>query len=106
MSIVVFISVGPSSVKIENKQSDVTTIVQGDPYIFYCQSSLSNPPAVITWRLNGELVRTDSASENAFPIGLTYTWRDSHSKILSCEAQNPFTNETVIDSTRLNIICK
>lgn len=83
-----------------------TTITQGDPFVFSCRNSPSNPPASITWRLNGEIVQVDEKSPNEFPIGLKQTWKNSHLKILSCEAKNPLTNFSIVDSTRLNVICK
>lgn len=38
-------------------------------------------------------------------IGIDKSLQDYHQKILSCEARNPETGQTVVDSTRLNIIC-
>jgi hypothetical protein len=95
----------------------VTTLVEGTTRQFVCRTSSSNPRAIVSWKVDGQIIPGDvepleergeyagSTIQLVKTIGLDKQLRDYHSKILSCEARNPETGHLVIDSTRLNIIC-
>ena len=113
--------VGPSEVQIRGNtpgtNMSITTILEGTTRQFICRTTSSNPPALVTWKLDGQILTGDveplaEAAEFAGTtiqlvktIGLDKSLRDYHRKILSCEARNPETGHVVIDSTRLNILC-
>lgn len=117
-----FVVVGPSTVQIQGnipgRNLSVTTLVEGTTRQFVCRTSSSYPRAVVTWKLDGQTITgdVDPLEERAEyagttiqlvkTIGLDRPLREFHHKILSCEARNPETGQLVIDSTRLNIICK
>lgn len=109
--------VGPSSVHIEDNNMSITTFMEGIPRKFLCRTSSSNPRAIITWKLNDEIIPADIRPieipgeyygikiQSTKTIGLDKSLRDYHRKILSCQAKNPQTGHIAIDSTQLNIIC-
>lgn len=112
-----FLIVGPSSVHILNKNISVTTLIEGNPRRFLCQTASSNPRPIVVWKINGQVLPPDvepleepgefsgTTIQLSKTLGLDKSLRHYHKKILSCEARNPETNHTVIDSTELNIIC-
>ena len=93
-------------------------MVDGTTRQFICRTNSSNPPPIVVWKLDGQVVTGDvdpveergdyggMTIQLVTTIGLDKPLRDYHTKILSCEARNPETGHLVIDSTRLNIICK
>jgi hypothetical protein len=94
-----------------------TTLVENIPRQFVCRTSSSNPPPIVVWKLDEQILPADvnpleesgeysgTIIQVTKTIGLDKSLRNYHEKILSCEAKNPDTGYTVIDSTRLNIIC-
>jgi hypothetical protein len=113
--------VGPSSIQIRgntpNRNTSVTTLVEGTTRQFVCRTTSSNPRSIVSWKLDGQIIPGDvepleeraeyagTTIQLVKTIGLDKQLRDYHMKILSCEARNPETGHLVIDSTRLNIIC-
>ena len=113
--------VGPSSIQIRDNTSDtnanVITLIEGTTRQFICRTSSSNPQPIVVWKLDGQIISGDIApieeeGEDAGTIiklvktiGLHKKLRDYHDRILSCEARNPVTRHTVVDSVRLNVIC-
>ena len=109
--------VGPSSVQIQNNNTSLTTLIDEVPRKFTCRTSSSNPRPIIIWKLDEQILPADTNPseepgeffgtilQSPKTIGLDKSLRHYHGKMLSCEARNPDTNHTVIDSTRLNIIC-
>lgn len=95
----------------------MTTLIEGIPRQFLCRTSSSNPRAIVTWKLDGQILPADinpieePGEYDGIKIQLTKTigldrlLRDYHKKNLSCYARNPETGHVVIDSTQLNIIC-
>jgi hypothetical protein len=96
---------------------NITTLIEGIPRQFLCRTSSSNPRAMVTWKLDEEILPADinpleesgeysgRIIQLTKTIGLDKSLRTYHKKILSCEAKNPETGHIVIDSTQLNIIC-
>ena len=102
---------------IRDIHANETTLIEGIPRAFICRTSSSNPPAIITWKLDGVILPADINSveelgeyggkviQSSKTIGLDKLLRDYHKKTLSCEAKNPDTDHVITDSTRLNVIC-
>jgi hypothetical protein len=95
----------------------ITTLIEDVPRQFVCRTSSSNPRAIVVWKLDDQILPSDvdplaergeysgTIIQVTKTIGLDKSLRNYHGKMLSCEARNPDTGYTVIDSTRLNIIC-
>jgi hypothetical protein len=94
-----------------------TTLIEGIPRTFFCRTSSSNPPAIITWKLDEIIISPDidpmeelgeyggKIIQSTKTIGLNKLLQYYHKKTLSCEAKNPDTGHVITDSTRLNVIC-
>jgi hypothetical protein len=109
--------VGPSSVQIRDNKRNVTKLIEGIPRQFVCRTSVSNPRAMVVWKLDEKILSPDidpleesgefggRIIQLTKTIGLDKSLRSYHQKILSCEAKNPETGHIVVDSTQLNITC-
>ena len=96
---------------------NLTTLVEGTPRRFLCRTSSSNPRPIVIWKLNGQIVFPDvdplegpgefsgTTIQLVKTIGIDKSLRNYHENLLSCEATNPETGDTVIDSIKLNVIC-
>jgi len=104
-------------VYIRDNHINETILIEGIPRRFICRTSSSNPRAIITWKLDEQILLPDIGPleesgeyggkiiQSTKTIGLDKLLRDYHRKTLSCEGKNPETGHIITDSTQLNIIC-
>ncbi|CAF1409739.1 unnamed protein product [Adineta steineri] len=115
-NITVQVAFGPSFVYIRDNNMSATTLIEGTPRQFKCRTSSSNPRSIVTWKINGQILSPDidpleepgefsgTVVQITKTLGLDKSLKEYHKKILTCEARNPDTGHTVIDTTQLNVI--
>ncbi|CAF1488244.1 unnamed protein product [Rotaria sordida] len=115
-NITLHVAFGPSSVHILNNNMNITTLIEGIPQRFLCRTSSSNPRPIVIWKVDEQILPADihplvepgefygTIMQSTKTIGIDKSLIYYHNKLLSCEATNPDTGHTVIDSIKLNII--
>lgn len=101
----------------DKDENGTTTLMDGVPRQFICRISSSNPRAMVTWKLDQQILSPDinpleeSGEYGGIRIQLTKTigldkpLKSYHGKTLFCEATNSETGQILSDSTQLNVIC-